>query len=183
MNLEQNLSVFADVEQLVELWQERRYHARELHRCTAGIRDICARHGVRAHRPRWLATGVAIGLLFLAFVAKADVPLAWDASLTPGVTNYVLYASTNVLTSTNLASAPVRVNVGTNLTARVSDLLPGQWYFAVTVEKGGVQSDPSNVLPVEVPASPGTLRTVALQYSATLTNGFQDLLFLKLRVP
>jgi hypothetical protein len=102
----------------------------------------------------------------------ADVRLAWDASPTPGVTNYLLYAHTNLLTATNLSASLLRFHVGTNLTATVEALQSGQWSFTVTAMKDGLESDPSNVLLVEVPQPPARMRTVVVQYSGTLN--FQD---------
>lgn len=106
----------------------------------------------------------------------ADIRLAWDASATTGITNYVLYAATT--TQTNIA----RLNVGTNLTARVESLQPGTWLFSATAMKGGVESDPSNILIVEVPQPPRNMRTVVVQYSGTLSNWY-DVGFFRLRLP
>ena len=121
--------------------------------------------------------------IFAALTSMAsDAKLAWDASLTTGVTNYVLYASTNILSATNLTSATVRLNVGTNLTATVEGIQTGQWSFAATAMKDGIESDPSNILIVDVPQPPARMRTVVVQYSGTLTN-FYDVGFFRLRLP
>lgn len=111
------------------------------------------------------------------------IKLAWDASPTVGVTNYVLYASTNTITTTNILSSAVRVSVGTNLTATISDLVPGNWYFAATAMKLGVESAPSNILQVQVPVAPTNMLTVFVQYSTSITNGFTDTGFFRLRIP
>lgn len=87
----------------------------------------------------------------------ADVRLAWNASTTAGVTNHVLYASTNALT---LQSYTVRTNVGPALAATVTTLRAAQWQFAVTAMKDGVESDLSAILPVEIPLPPGGVRIV-----------------------
>ncbi len=109
-------------------------------------------------------------------VAAQSVKLAWDASPSPGVTNYVIYAATNALaTLTN-------ISVGTNLTATVENLSPGTWRFYATAQAGGVESAPSNLLLVDVPRPPANLRTIVVQYSYTLTN-WADLGFFRLRVP
>jgi len=110
-----------------------------------------------------------------------SVNLAWDASTSPGVTNYVIYATTNALTDTNASSALVKVPVGTNLTAKVFDLSPGMWWFGAKAVAGGAESKLSNVVAVEVPKPPAQMRTIAVQYSYTLTN-FYDLGFFKLRI-
>lgn len=136
---------------------------------------------------RVCALGVAswiglMGLLAMAVpVMASDIKLAWDASQTPGITNYVLYASTNTLTSTNLQSALVRLSVGTNLTASITDIKAGQWTFAATAIKDGIESSPVLLL-AEVPKAPDRMRTVVVQYSGTLTN-FYDVGFFRLRLP
>ena len=124
---------------------------------------------------------IALALLGANGLAS-EARLAWDPSTTAGVTNYVLYAHTNVLTSTNLASAAVRLNVGTNLTARVEALVPGLWRFAATAFKDGLESGLSNILLVEVPGAPQNMRTVVVQFGGTLTN-FYDVGFFRLRLP
>lgn len=110
------------------------------------------------------------------------IRLAWDASTTSGTTNYILYAHTNTLTATNLSSAAVRLNVGTNLTGTVENLRAGRWWFATTAQITAVESLPSNVHIEEVPNPPAAMRTVVLQYSGTLTN-FYDVGFFRLRLP
>lgn len=128
----------------------------------------------------------ALVILFGIFAAltsmASDVNLAWDASLSAGTTNYVLYAHTNSFPVANRFSAIVRLNVGTNLTARVEALTPGRWAFAVTAMMNGLESDLSNILVVEVPTPPANMRTVVVQYSGTLTN-FYDVGFFRLRLP
>jgi hypothetical protein len=133
-------------------------------------------------RKMLLVTAVAAAAaLFAGDGVAGGVNLAWNASPTPAVT-YVLYAHTNDLTATNLSSAIVRLNIGTNLTATVEALKAGQWCFVATAKLNGVESDPSNSLIVEVPEPPSNMRTVVLQYSGTLTN-FYDVGFFRLRLP
>lgn len=122
-----------------------------------------------------VTTSIFLGL-------ASDVKLTWDASPSSGVTNYVLYAHTNSFPVTNRFSAIVRLNVGTNLTASVESLKPGQWSFAATAMLDGLESDLSNILVMEVPKPPGNMRTVVVQYSGTLTN-FYDVGFFRLRLP
>jgi len=131
---------------------------------------------------RLFAPVILFGIFAALTSMASDAKLAWDASPTTGVTNYVLYASTNILSATNLTSATVRLNVGTNLTATVERIQSGQWSFAVTAMKNGLESDPSNILIVEVPQPPARMRTVVVQYSGTLTN-FYDVGFFRLRLP
>lgn len=128
-----------------------------------------------------LAAALFVGAV-LANAGASDVKLAWDASATPGVTNYVLYAHTNLLSVTNLPAASVRLPVGTNLTATVEGLREGVWSFAAAAMKDGIESEPSNVVTVEVPRPPERMRTVVVQYSGTLTN-FYDVGFFRLRLP
>ena len=123
-------------------------------------------------------------LLLLSCVPAlaSEIHLAWDASPTPSVASYALYAHTNVLSNTNTVWS-VRADVGTNRTATITGIASGQWYFAAAArDTNGVEGQLSIVLPYEIPLPPANLRTVVLQYSGSLSN-FQDLLFFKLRVP
>ncbi len=90
----------------------------------------------------------------------------WTVSTTPEVTNYVLRASTSLLTAENFTNAPARWDVGTNLTATASALTPGTWYFAVTAMRGDVEStNISNVVVVDIPPppdAPDALRLIEL---------------------
>lgn len=114
----------------------------------------------------------ALCVLFVLLVPSishaGSLRLAWDASPTPGV-SYTLYAHTNTI-GTDLVSPVVRVHAGTNLTARVTDLAAGQWHFVATAVKDNVESAPSNELVATVPAQPANMRTVVLQYNATVTG-------------
>lgn len=118
-----------------------------------------------------------LGLLVLNATA-GDVPLAWNPVETPGA-GYVIYAHTNALTISNYLA---RVFVGTNVTGRLEDLRPGRWQFGVTATKDGLESGLSEVLNVEIPKTPGPIRTVVVQWSTNLTN-WQDVGFFKLRIP
>lgn len=121
-------------------------------------------------------------LLSLSYIThSADFDLKWDPSTTSGITNYVLYASTNSLVYSSRTNA-FRLNAGISVTARISDIVPDQWNFAVTAVKDGIESGFSNVLIVEVPDPPKNMRVVALQFSGTLSN-FYDVGFFKLRLP
>lgn len=88
---------------------------------------------------------------------SAEIKLAWNPSDTPGVTNYILYGSTNTLTLSNFN---VRTNVGTNLVVAISTLTSRQWQFGVTAQKDLIESDMSNILPIEVPLPPKVLRII-----------------------
>jgi len=109
-----------------------------------------------------------------------QVKLAWDASPTPGVTNYTVCAGTNAITFDN---ALVRVSTGTNQTVSVSNLAPATWQFMVVAQKDGVVSDPSNVVVAEVPRPPATMRTVIPQWSGTVAStNWQDVGFFRVRI-
>lgn len=126
---------------------------------------------------------ICLSTVLLAIsTSAATVRLAWDASATAGITNYVLYAHTNALDNTNLTNAVVRVDTGTNTTATIEALNPGRWWFAATAMKDGIESDASNVLGVEVPAAPTGTRTVVIQYSTNLTN-FSNVGYFRLKIP
>lgn len=137
---------------------------------------------------RTIPTGV-LGLGLVGWIALAglgigysqSVRLAWDASPSPGVTNYVVYGSTNQFFYTNLAAAPLRYNNGTNLTVLVEPMKAGRYYFTPTAMANGLQSTNSNVLAVEVPESPGMLYTVELLWGAEVGSVTNSALFLKLK--
>lgn len=125
---------------------------------------------------------ILILLLMAALAAFAqNARVAWDKSVTAGVSNYVLYVATNSLSATNLAAAAARLNVGTNLTASIEAMNPGTYWLAVTAQKAGIESLPSNILVISVPQPPANMRTVVVQFSATLTN-FTDLGFFRIRL-
>jgi hypothetical protein len=117
---------------------------------------------------------LALLLLFTTRALAADVPLLWTASPSPEVTGYVLYASTNQITTTNFHSATVRVPLTNTVTATLGAIMPGTWWFTVTAVTGtmehGLESDPSNILVATVAKPPANLRTMILEYSNTLTN-------------
>ena len=129
--------------------------------------------GVLSTRLRNVVNTAAL-LMLCAVSSGATVNLAWDASATDGC-GYRLYAQsgTNIL----------RVATGTNLTATLDVVAPGFWSFWATATKDGVESDPSNVLTVEVPRTPEGMRTVAIEYTVTLTNDWAETGFFRLRIP
>lgn len=125
---------------------------------------------------------ILILLLLAALPAFAqNARVAWDKSSTPGISNYVLYGATNAISATNLATAAFRLNVGTNLTASIEAMNPGTYWLAVTAQKAGIESLPSNILVMSVPQPPANMRTVVVQFSATLTN-FTDFGFFRVRL-
>lgn len=100
-------------------------------------------------------------IILLSLIAlnlnAAEIKLTWNPSDTPGC-SYVLYGSTNGVLS--FANSNLKTNVGTNLIVSVSTLQMNQWQFGVTASKGGVESDMSNILLVEVPLPVKGLRIV-----------------------
>ena len=120
-------------------------------------------------------------LLSIATAAIANTTLTWDQSTGSGVVGYRLYAHTNAAITTNPAVALVKVNTGTNRLVYVDQAQSGQWWFVVTALTPTAESDPSNVVIAEVPPPPQNMRTLAIQYSATLT-AFTNIGFFRLRI-
>jgi len=149
--------------------------------CGVRIGGVARHCGIHWRARKAIAATAAACLLAVAAQAQS-IRLAWDASTSPGVTNYVLYAHTNTLAATNLSAAVVKQSVGTNLTATIEDIKPGHWWFVATAVGSGVESGPSNSVNVEVPKPPAAMRTIVVQYSGTLTN-FYDVGFFRLRLP
>ena len=118
-----------------------------------------------------------------AFALGGSATLAWDASPSAAVTNYVLYAHTNSLNSTNLNTALVKVSAGTNLTVAITGLTPPTvWYFVATAQANGIQSDPSNQLVVQVPVAPANARMMAVQYAELNITNWTDVGFFRIRI-
>jgi len=114
----------------------------------------------------WLAAHAAPP----AFDEPGTVRLAWDPSPTTNV-QYRLYAHTNAIWATNLMAATVRLDAGTNLTATIANLSASYWHFRATAyTTNGIESLPSNEVIVSVPSPPAQLRTVVLQWNATVTG-------------
>ena len=92
------------------------------------------------------------------------VDLAWDASpADEGVTGYVVYVSTNSFYGPQRGLpllTQVEVTGRTNLTATVTNLMPGQrYYFVVTAHDDlGMESDFSNEVFWDAPKVPGAPR-------------------------
>lgn len=100
-----------------------------------------------------------------------DVPLAWDAPTNGVAASYVLYASNTAFTSTNFHSATIRLPLPPATQVTLNNIAPGNYWFTVTlIAANGLESDCSNILPVQVPPPPSNTRLVAVQFSATLTN-------------
>jgi hypothetical protein len=108
-------------------------------------------------------------------VMAADVRLAWDPSPTTNVVSYSVRYS-NAATNT----AAFGLNVGTNLTHTLS-LSAGTWSVFVTARNTqGIESDPSNLLVIDVPTPP-VLR-LHLQGASTVTGPWTNLASLSVPV-
>jgi len=131
--------------------------------------------------PMWT---LAIALGLAAGSARAvGVRLVWDPSPSPLVTNYCLYCATNGLLGASLTNAVTTVNVGTNLTVTLNNIAAGDYQFAVTAWATGVESGPSNVLPVEIARPPANLQTLVLQVNGTLSGtNWQTAGFFRLQI-
>jgi len=120
-------------------------------------------------------------LLLACSLFAGEVKLAWTASPSTNVTAYLLRAAKQTMT-TNAPPAVV-VNVGTNLTATLVSTNAGRWYVDCRARDAlGLQSKSSNELILDIPESPGQLRVVVLQATATLTNGFSDVGFFRVEI-
>lgn len=126
-------------------------------------------------------SGFILLATFSLGLLASDIRLTWNASPTPGVTNYMVYGWTNMPPS-NLPA--FKIDVGTNLTAVVGDLTTGTWRFAVAAAtQQGVESDFSNIVIAEVPEPPAQLRIVLLEYNASLTStNWQDVGFFRVKI-
>lgn len=122
----------------------------------------------RTNLPGLVAFAMAMALVCLSSCAArgAEVTFEWDRSLSVGVTNYTLRVGP--ASSTN---ATINLQTGTNLTQTVT-LPAGSWRVWVLAVAGGVSSDPSNFVLVDVPLAP-TLR-IKLQAAATVTGPWRD---------
>lgn len=77
----------------------------------------------------------------------------------------------------------MRVNVGANLTA-AAQLTNGIYTVAVTAQKDGLESDPSNTLTLDVPRSPTNLRTLVIEAAIDLSGtNWSHAGFIRLRTP
>lgn len=129
-----------------------------------------------------MTTRLLILLASTLLCSASEVNLAWNPSTSTNV-SYTLYGSTNSLSQTNYRGSLIVMDCGTNLTAKVSGMTAGQWWFAVTARREFNESDLSNVVVTETPAAPTNMRQLTLQYSMTLTNGsWRDFGNIRLRI-
>lgn len=130
----------------------------------------------------------ALAICLFTFAAHAGtVRVAWspspDAASEP--ITYAIYAHTNVLSETNLNSAVLRIDAGVSLSAMLSFTNAARWHLVVTaVDANYVESAPSNMLTLEVPAPPAGLRTVVVEHTIDLSTstGWQDVGYFRLKL-
>lgn len=122
-------------------------------------------------------------LVMCSAAFSASVPIAWTASTTPGVI-YMLYGGQSPNFTTNLQSAPIRQNCGTNLQTIVA-VPDGHWWFAAQAvnDAVGPPSQLSNMVewatnspptetvspPFSLRASSNSKRKVVLNWSSSTT--------------
>lgn len=84
-----------------------------------------------------LIAGLSMQVAAQNYPATNVVSLAWDVSLSPGITNYTVYYGT---LSRNYSQS---VNVGTNLSCTINNLAGvTTYFFAVTAkDQWGLESD------------------------------------------
>lgn len=132
-----------------------------------------------------------LALLLLSQLSPA-VTLEWDKSPDAWVSGYNIYAGTNSFYGTNGVALPltnyvVKVNCGTNTLCTLSNLLSGTFYFVATAYVADNQESlPSNEVIYTVPKSPespGSLRTVIIQYSTAInTTNWSDVGFFRVKI-
>lgn len=92
--------------------------------------------------------------LALSLSAQTNIPigLLWDAPDYPSITNYTVYGTTNFSAIASLATAQLKMSVGTNTAAAVVVSIRQPWYFVVTATAFGSESLPSNVVTNRTPS-------------------------------
>lgn len=115
--------------------------------------------------------------------SASEVPLVWDYPTNEVASAYVLYVSPTPITATNFHNAAVRLLLPPIKSTTLKDFKPGVYWMAVSAmsQDGSLESDCSNILLVQIPTSPNNLRTIAVQYSTTITN-WSDVGFFKVKV-
>jgi hypothetical protein len=128
--------------------------------------------GLRHHPPVKVIGSLLLAIGYCLAAASqaiaADVRLAWDPSPTTNVVSYWVHYNNAATNTTGLS-----VNVGTNLSHTLA-LSAGTWSVYVTARNGqGIESDPSNLLVIDVPTPP-VLR-LHLQGASTVTGPWTNL--------
>jgi hypothetical protein len=100
------------------------------------------------------------------FVKAGTIQLAWDASPSPGIANYLLYQSTN-----GVSFAPILTNNATSLTATLTNIMVGvtNRFYVTAKNIDNKESDPSNTITYrqayDKPTAPGSLNLNVISLS------------------
>lgn len=113
-------------------------------------------------------------------IATAIIPLIVFPAEIPGVTNYRVYGAQFPLNATNYRTAPVKVNIGTNMNWVFESAYVGPWQFLATAWKNGVEGPPCAVFKTEVPPPPKNVYGMMIENSITVPTNFLPLSFWKL---
>jgi len=98
---------------------------------------------------------ICLSSLGLYSANAGDVKIAWTPSPSTGVTNYIVYASTNSINSSNVSSAQIQILAGPVVAHTLTNLTVGKWYITVTAVADDSESDISNVVTATIPAPAG----------------------------
>jgi hypothetical protein len=129
----------------------------------------CVWNALKETTPAALFLGFLVLLNPSAVASPANVTLAWDPSVDPGVSGYNLYYGSASGTYTNVVVA------GTATSATVSNLVRGSTYYfaATTFTDIGLESDYSSEITYAVPGDPAGSLQVALSPAAAVSAGAQ----------
>lgn len=114
-------------------------------------------------------------------MATAIIPLIVFPAEIPGVTNYRIYGAQFPLNATNYRTAPVKVNIGTNMNWVFESASVGPWQFLATAWKNGVEGPPCAVFKTEVPPTPKNIYGMVWEYSIAVPTNFLPLSIWKLK--
>lgn len=127
---------------------------------------------------------ILILLLCCLRLWAGNLALAFSPSPSTNVAGYYLYGQTNGFDVAKANSAPIKLNLGTNTQVSFTTTNSTSWWFAATAYlTNGLESDFSNILPVQFPPGPTNLAVLVPQYIATLTaTNWQDIGFFRVRI-
>jgi hypothetical protein len=124
--------------------------------------------------------GLFLALLLLVMPAIADdVQLMWDANPGENITHYTLYYGNSPDALEQNQQVPldstIDFNGTTYPTAIVSNLTPGEWYFAVTATNSAGESPMSEVIGHAIIAQPPATAWIATIRLDTATGAIEIL--------
>ncbi len=127
------------------------------------LRTATARQALR------LAFILMFGVIAVRSTAgAASVSIAWEPSATIGVTNYIVRFWRDGASVVNTAQ------VGTATNHTIHNLDAGRWHCQVSAQSAqGIESDPSNLLVMEVPPAP--VIRINLQGSGNITGPWTNI--------